>query len=176
MNRCLASKDGHNASQKDHAIKIKRETVSKTPNLVLPTSNGGEFQLQCPDAPTVLFFYPKADTPGCTTESKDFSLLKDEFDALGVEIAGISPDKPAKLEKFIAKHDLTVTLVSDESLEAANALGVWVEKSMYGKKYMGIERSTFLIGKGGSILEEWRKVRVKDHANKVLETVRGHFG
>ena len=103
-------------------------------------------------------------------------MLKGEFDALGVEIAGISPDKPAKLEKFIAKHDLTVTLVSDENLEAANALGVWVEKSMYGKKYMGIERSTFLIGKGGSILEEWRKVRVKDHANKVLETVRGHFG
>jgi len=147
----------------------------QAPDLKLPSHTGAEFDLQNQTGPCVIFFYPKADTPGCTTEAKDFTQLSNEFAALDVAVVGISPDKVGKLEKFTDKHDLSVTLLSDEDLLACNAFGVWVEKSMYGKTYMGVERSTFLIDENGVILEEWRKVRVKEHALKVLDAARSHL-
>ena len=147
----------------------------KAPAFELPTNSEGS--LKVPNGrPLVLFFYPKDDTPGCTTEAKGFSALREDFSALGVDLVGLSPDKVAKHDKFITKHELTVTLVSDEEHEALQAYGVWVEKSMYGKTYMGVERSTFLISAEGVILEAWRKVRVKGHVEAVLEAAKQHFG
>ncbi len=147
----------------------------QAPSFTLPT--GGDSSLTIPGGqPTVLFFYPKDDTPGCTTEAKGFSAEKSKFAALGVEIVGLSPDPVKKHQKFIAKHDLTVDLVSDEERKALEAYSVWVEKSMYGRTYMGVERSTFLIGADGKILEAWRKVRVKGHVEAVLDAAKNHFG
>lgn len=147
----------------------------KAPAFELPIN--GEGSIKIPNGnPLVLFFYPKDDTPGCTTEAKGFSALKDEFGAMGIDLVGLSPDKVAKHDKFITKHELTVTLVSDEEHAALEAYGVWVEKSMYGKTYMGVERSTFLISGDGVILEAWRKVRVKGHVEAVLEAAKQHFG
>ena len=120
----------------------------------------------------VLYFYPKDDTSGCTTEAIDFTRLLPEFEALGATVIGMSPDSPKKHDKFKAKHDLAVTLVADEEMKALEAYGVWVEKSMYGRKYMGVERSTFLIDKSGSVARIWRKVKVKGHADEVLEAAR----
>lgn len=125
----------------------------------------------------VMFFYPKDDTPGCTTENKDFTALKGEFDAAGVALLGISKDPPAKHSKFMAKHDLTAPLASDKAADSgedgiAEALGIWVEKNMYGRKYMGMERSTFLIAADGTIAQVWRKVKVKGHAEAVLEAAK----
>jgi len=121
----------------------------------------------------VLFFYPKDDTPGCTTENKDFSALKAEFDAAGVALLGISKDTPAKHAKFTAKYDLTVPLASDPETDGlADAVGIWVEKSMYGRTYMGMERTTFLVDAEGRIAAVWRKVKVKDHAAQVLKTAQ----
>jgi len=118
----------------------------------------------------VLFFYPKDDTPGCTTENQDFSALKAEFDAAGVALLGISKDSPAKHAKFTAKYALTAPLASDpETGGLADALGIWVEKSMYGRTYMGMERTTFLVDPEGRIAAVWRKVKVKDHAAEVLK-------
>ncbi|WP_419913359.1 thioredoxin-dependent thiol peroxidase [Hoeflea sp.] len=119
----------------------------------------------------VLFFYPKDDTSGCTAEAIAFSQLQDKFDAAGVAILGMSPDSPKKHDKFIAKHELTVPLASDEEKTTLEAYGVWVEKSMYGRKYMGVERSTFLIDEAGKIEKAWRKVKVPGHAEAVLEAV-----
>lgn len=118
--------------------------------------------------PLVIYFYPKDDTSGCTAEAKDFSRLKEEFERLGVTVVGVSPDSPASHEHFKNKYALSVRLVSDETKAAALAYGVWTEKSMYGKKYMGIERSTFLIGADGRIARIWRKVKVPGHAEAVL--------
>ena len=147
----------------------------KAPSFKLPTS--GEGSLEIPSGKSVvLFFYPKDDTPGCTTEAKGFSALQAEFGALGVDLVGLSPDKVAKHDKFIAKNELTVPLISDEEHVALQAYGVWVEKSMYGRTYMGVERSTFLISGEGVILEAWRKVRVKGHVEAVLEAAKQHFG
>jgi len=121
----------------------------------------------------VVFFYPKDDTPGCTTENKDFTALKDEFDAAGIALLGVSKDPPAKHQKFSAKHDLTVPLASDPVENGlADALGIWVEKNMYGRKYMGIERTTYLVDTDGKIARIWRKVKVKGHAADVLEAAR----
>ena len=120
----------------------------------------------------VVYFYPKDDTSGCTAEAKDFSCLSAEFAAAGAEVIGVSPDSPASHAKFKTKYDLTVRLGADEDKAAAQAYGVWVEKSMYGKKYMGVERSTFLIGKDGKIARIWRKVKVPKHAEEVLEAVK----
>lgn len=120
----------------------------------------------------VLYFYPKDDTSGCTREAIDFSVLKPEFDALDIAVIGVSPDSIAKHDKFIAKHDLTIPLLSDEEKTICNAYGVWVEKSMYGRKYMGIERSTFLIDAQGKIVQVWRKVKVAGHADAVLTAAR----
>ncbi|MCZ2158781.1 peroxiredoxin [Bartonella sp. 220] len=116
----------------------------------------------------VLYFYPKDDTSGCTREAIDFTRLKTKFDEIGAVIIGISPDSVKKHDKFKTKHELDIILVSDEEKATLEAYGVWVEKSMYGRKYMGVERSTFLIDSTGKIIEEWRKVNVPGHADEVF--------
>ncbi|WP_313538356.1 peroxiredoxin [Sphingomonas sp.] len=123
-------------------------------------------------APFILYFYPKDDTSGCTREAQDFTALMPEFEALGVKLLGISKDPPAKHQKFTAKYELTVPLATDEDGALMEALGVWVEKSMYGKKYMGIERSTFLFDAAGMLVRAWRKVKVPGHAAEVLDAAK----
>ncbi|RKQ71268.1 peroxiredoxin Q/BCP [Litorimonas taeanensis] len=120
----------------------------------------------------VLYFYPKDDTPGCTKEAIGFSEMKLEFDNEGAIIIGVSKDTAAKHDKFIAKHDLKVRLAADTEGDIVEKYGVWVEKNMYGRKYMGIERATFLIDGDQNIVKIWRKVRVKDHVATVLEAVK----
>ncbi|MEP0235413.1 thioredoxin-dependent thiol peroxidase [Roseibium sp.] len=122
--------------------------------------------------PVVVYFYPKDDTPGCTKEAIAFTGLMPDFSAIGATVIGISPDTAAKHDKFKAKHDLEVRLASDPEQNACNSYGVWIEKSMYGKKYMGVERSTFLIGADGKIAKIWRKVKVPGHAEAVLEAAK----
>ena len=122
--------------------------------------------------PAVIFFYPKDDTPGCTTEAKDFSALINDFAALGARVVGVSKDSAASHVKFAKKHELAVELVSDGEGALCEAFGVWVEKSMYGRSYMGIERCTFLIDADGRIAKLWRKVKVKGHAESVLLELR----
>jgi peroxiredoxin Q/BCP len=119
----------------------------------------------------VLYFYPKDDTTGCTKEAQEFSVLATEFTKAGAVVVGISKDSVKSHTKFISKYDLAVQLGADESGEVCEAFGVWVEKSMYGKKYMGIERSTFLIAADGRIIKIWRKVKVAAHAAEVLQAV-----
>ena len=121
----------------------------------------------------VVFFYPKDDTPGCTTENKDFSALKPEFDAAGVALLGVSKDPPARHRKFADKYSLAAPLASDPETDGlADALGIWGEKSMYGKTYMGMERTTYLVDSQGKIAQLWRKVKVRDHAAEVLEAAK----
>ncbi|HYC99351.1 peroxiredoxin [Brevundimonas sp.] len=120
----------------------------------------------------VLYFYPKADTPGCTSEGQDFSALAGEFAAAGATVIGVSRDPVKKLDRFKAKYDLGVILASDEPGDVTKAFGVWGEKSMYGRVYMGIERATFLIDGAGVVRRVWRKVRVKGHAAEVLAAVQ----
>ncbi len=140
------------------------------PDFNLPRDGGAEQSLsQLRGKPVVLYFYPKDDTSGCTLEAHDFTALKPEFDKIGVEIIGMSPDKAAKHDKFKQKHELNITLVSDEEKTTLMTYGVWVEKSMYGRKYMGVERTTFLIDKTGKIAEIWHKVKVPGHAQAVLQ-------
>lgn len=122
--------------------------------------------------PYVLYFYPKADTPGCTTEGQDFTALAADFAAAGATVIGVSRDPVKGLDRFRAKYDLKVVLASDEPGEVTEAFGVWVEKSLYGRTYMGIERATFLIDGAGVVRRMWRKVKVKGHAAEVLEAVR----
>jgi peroxiredoxin Q/BCP len=119
----------------------------------------------------VLYFYPKADTPGCTTEGQDFSALIDDFDRAGATIIGVSRDPVKKLDRFKSKHDLKVVLASDEPGDVTEGWGVWVEKKLYGREYMGIERATFLIDGDGLVRRVWRKVAVKGHAAEVLAAV-----
>lgn len=123
-------------------------------------------------SPVVLFLYPKDDTSGCTAEAIDFTRLKDAFAAIGVSLIGMSPDSPKKHDKFKSRHELTVPLASDEEKTALQAYGAWMEKSMYGRKYMGVDRSTFLIDKDGRIARIWRKVKVPGHAQEVLEAAK----
>ena len=150
------------------------EQGESVPAVTLTDADGVDFALDVYQGkPLVVYFYPKADTPGCTNEAKDFTALADDFAAAGVPIVGISKDKPAKLKKFADKYGLRVILASDESGAACEAFGTWVEKSLYGRKYMGIERATFLIGADGAILRVWPKVKVKGHAAEVLEAVQG---
>ena len=120
----------------------------------------------------VLYFYPRDDTPGCTKEAKDFTELKPEFDKLNTIIIGVSTDTLEAHNKFIFKHNLNLELLSDTNKTLCEFFDVWVEKNMYGKKYMGIERSTFLINPSGEILHEWRKVKVTGHAKEVLEAAK----
>lgn len=123
--------------------------------------------------PVVVYFYPKDDTPGCTTEAKDFSALYAKFEKAGADVLGISPDSVASHDKFRCKHDLCVKLLADGDKTAATAYGVWAQKSMYGKTYMGVERSTFLIDANGKLARSWRKVKVPGHAEEVLEALKG---
>jgi peroxiredoxin Q/BCP len=142
---------------------------SKAPAFDMPADGGGRAILS---GPTVLYFYPKADTPGCTNEAKDFTAHAEAFAKAGVTVIGVSKDPVKKLDKFKAKYDLKVTLASDEETGVTEAYGVWVEKSMYGKTYMGIERATFLIDGSGVVRRVWRKVSVKGHAEAVLAAVQ----
>jgi peroxiredoxin Q/BCP len=120
----------------------------------------------------VLYFYPKDDTSGCTREAIDFTSLADEFEKAGTWVLGVSKDSPASHEKFRKKYDLRVKLASDEDGKACEAFGTWVEKSMYGRKYMGIERATFLIDRDGTVSRVWRKVKVPGHAQEVLAAAK----
>ncbi|MBL4645591.1 MAG: peroxiredoxin [Rhizobiales bacterium] len=139
----------------------------------LPTDGEEGFNLsEKLGATIVLFFYPKDDTPGCTKEAIEFTATKAEFEKLGVILVGMSPDPVKKHAKFRAKHELDVLLVSDEEKTTLEAYNVWVEKSMYGRKYMGVERSTFLINSDGIIAKVWRKVKVPGHVDTVLEAAR----
>ena len=126
--------------------------------------------------PLVLFFYPKDDTPGCTTENKDFSALAGEFEKAGVALLGVSKDPPKKHAKFTAKHGLVAPLASDpEENGLADALGIWAEKSLYGRTYMGMERTTYLVDPQGRVAHVWRKVKVKGHAEAVLAASNATF-
>lgn len=143
------------------------------PAFTAQTDGGGQVSLgDLKDKIVVLYFYPKDDTPGCTTEAIAFSQLGDDFAAAGATVIGVSKDSVKKHDNFKAKHDLTVTLAADPDGDLVEAYGVWVEKNMYGRTYMGIERATFVINRQGQIARIWRKVKVKGHADEVLEFVR----
>ena len=143
------------------------------PDFTLQDDTGSAVQLsKLKGRPVVVYFYPKDDTSGCTQEAKDFSCLADNFAKAGAEIVGISPDSMARHQKFKDKYDLSLKLLSDETKAAAEAYGVWVEKSMYGRKYMGVERSTFLIDSKGKLVRSWRKVKIPGHAEEVLAAVK----
>jgi thioredoxin-dependent peroxiredoxin len=145
----------------------------KAPDFALPDETGQVFKLsKQKGAAVIVYFYPKDDTSGCTVEAKDFSRLGEAFKAAGAQVIGISPDSSQSHQKFKAKYELTVALIADVEKAAATAYGVWVEKSMYGKKYMGVERSTFLVDKTGKIAQIWRKVKVPGHAAAVLDAVK----
>ena len=141
----------------------------KAPTITVRASDGTSTDLASPGQPLVLYFYPKDDTSGCTREAQDFTALAPKFAAAGVKVIGVSRDPMKKHEKFIGKYDLTVPLVSDEDGRISDAFGTWVEKSMYGRKYMGMERATFFIGADGKVLKAWRKVKVPGHAQEVLD-------
>ncbi|MEO7364796.1 MAG: peroxiredoxin [Sphingomicrobium sp.] len=143
-----------------------------SPALLLIASDGVETNLAAPGQPVVLYFYPKDDTSGCTREAQDFTALAGEFKAAGIRVIGVSRDAMKKHDRFIAKYDLAVPLVADEDGKISDAFGTWVEKSMYGRKYMGMERATFLIAPDGRIVREWRKVKVPGHAAEVLEAAQ----
>lgn len=141
---------------------------SLAPDFILPGDGGREIRLsQFKGQKVVLYFYPKDDTPGCTTESCDFRDSVKEFEKIGAQVIGISKDTVASHDKFKAKYSLNFPLASDENGDICERYGVWMEKSMVGKKYMGIERSTFLIDEQGKIAQIWRKVKVPGHAEDV---------
>lgn len=143
------------------------------PDFKLQDDSGAVVQLsKLKGRVVVVYFYPKDDTSGCTAEAKDFSCRVPDFRKAGAEIIGISPDKTESHKKFKSKYDLDLKLLADTEKEAASAYGVWVEKSMYGRKYMGIERSTFLIDAKGRLAKSWRKVKVPGHVDEVLAAVK----
>lgn len=150
------------------------ETGMTLPDMSLIAPDGASIRLaDFRGKKLVLFFYPKDDTPGCTTENKDFSALMPQFDAAGVAVLGISKDPPAKHAKFATKHALTAPLASDaEEGGLSDALGIWKEKSMYGRTYMGMERTTLLIDARGQIARVWAKVKVNGHAAEVLDAAK----
>jgi len=149
------------------------DTLPMAPDFTLPRDGGETVTLSAlrPGA-VVLFFYPRDDTSGCTKEATAFTERAGDFEALGVTVLGVSKDSIASHEKFRDKHGLTVPLLSDAEAETCEAYGVWKEKNMYGKKFMGIERSTFLIDGAGRIVREWRKVKVPGHVDAVLDAAR----
>ena len=144
----------------------------KAPAISLSASDGTTINLGPPGQPLVLYFYPKDDTSGCTREAQDFTALAPQFKNAGVKVVGVSRDPMKSHEKFIGKYALAVPLVSDEDGRISDAFGAWVQKSMYGRKYMGMERATYLIGADGRILRGWRKVKVPGHAEEVLKAAR----
>ncbi len=146
---------------------------SRAPAFTLPATDGQEISLdKFRGRKLVLYFYPKDDTSGCTREAQDFQALRQDFAAAGTEIVGVSPDSLKSHDKFRAKHGLEVTLASDEAKSMLDAYGVWLEKSMYGRKYMGVERTTVLIDQDGAIARVWSKVKVPGHAEEVLEAAK----
>ncbi|CAM4268068.1 peroxiredoxin [Palleronia rufa] len=147
-------------------------TGQPAPTIDLPRDGGTTVSLAQIGGPCVVFFYPRADTPGCTREAVEFTDRIEEFVAAGVAILGVSKDPVAKQEKFRDKHGLSVPLLSDADGDVCERYGTWVEKNMYGKKSMGIERSTFLIDGTGTVVREWRKVKVDGHVDEVLEAAR----
>ena len=145
----------------------------KAPDFKLPTDGGDTLKLSSlKGQQVVLYFYPKDDTSGCTKEAMEFNALRKDFEKEGAVIIGMSPDSVKSHDKFKAKYDLNFALASDETKETLDAYGVWVEKSMYGRKYMGIERTTVLIGADGKIKQIWPKVKVDGHAKEVLAAVK----
>ena len=145
----------------------------KAPLFKLASNGGGTVSLSgLKGKPFVLYFYPKDDTSGCTKEALDFTKNGRKFDALGIVVIGVSKDNITSHDKFITKHKLKLTLASDPETKTAQAYGVWVEKSMYGRKYMGMERATFLVDAQGKIREIWRKVKVSGHAEAVLAAAK----
>ncbi|PRD38799.1 UNVERIFIED_CONTAM: bcp [Trichonephila clavipes] len=146
---------------------------TQAPDFTLPRDGGDEISLSAlKGRKVVLYFYPKDDTPGCTTEALDFTARAGDFDAAGAMVIGISKDSVKKHDKFVAKHGLGIALASDENGTTCEDYGVWVEKSMYGKTYMGIERTTVLIDTEGRVAQVWPKVKVAGHADEVLEAAR----
>ncbi|WMS42537.1 peroxiredoxin [Acuticoccus sp. MNP-M23] len=146
---------------------------TQAPDFTLPGDNGSEIALASHrGSPVIVYFYPKDNTSGCTKQAEAFNAHYGEFLDAGVTIIGISPDPVASHDKFKAKYDLAFPLASDETTDVATAYGVWKEKSMYGRKYMGVERSTFLIARDGTIAKAWRKVKVPGHAEAVLKAVQ----
>ena len=141
----------------------------KAPAIRVEASDGSSVNLASPGQPIVLYFYPKDDTSGCTREAQDFTALAADFKKAGAKVIGVSRDPMKSHEKFIGKYDLAVPLASDQDGKISNAFGTWVEKSMYGRKYMGMERATYLIGANGTVLKAWRKVKVPTHAEEVLK-------
>lgn len=149
------------------------EKGDSAPNISMPTDSGGKVSLKdLKGKPVVLYFYPKDDTSGCTKEAIEFTALAKQFAKAGATVIGCSKDSVASHDKFKTKHKLAVTLASDPEGKACEAFGVWVEKSLYGRKYMGIERATFLIDARGKVTEVWRKVKVAGHAQAVLDAVK----
>ena len=147
---------------------------SKAPNLKLPSSNNKNFEIsKSLGQYLVIYFYPRDNTPGCTNEAKDFSKLYKEFKKLNCEIVGISKDSIESHRKFISKFKIPFHLLSDEKIIALKKYGAWGEKSMYGKKFMGIKRTTVLINLKGKIIKIWNNVKVKDHAKEVLNCLKG---
>ena len=140
----------------------------KAPSITVETSDGNSTNLAAPGRPLVLYFYPKDDTSGCTREAQDFTALGADYAKAGVKVVGVSRDPMKSHDKFIGKYDLKVPLASDQDGSISEAFGTWVEKSMYGRKYMGMERATFLIGADGRVLKIWRRVKVPNHAQEVL--------
>ena len=152
-----------------------RELVAgaKAPAFTLRKDGGGKVSLSdFKGSKLVLYFYPKADTPGCTKEAMEFSRLRADFAKVGTAILGVSADPVTAQEKFKAKHRLSVTLAADEAKDMLTAYGAWGEKSMYGRKFMGVLRKTFLVGSDGRIIQIWPKVRVPGHAQEVLLAAR----
>jgi peroxiredoxin Q/BCP len=148
-------------------------TGDTAPDFTLPHDGGGTITLSAlRPGKAVVYFYPKDDTPGCTTEAINFTRLKDAFAAAGATVIGISKDSVASHDKFCRKHGLGVVLASDEAGTVCEDWGVWVEKSMYGKKYFGVERSTFVVDGSGRVSHAWPKVKVPGHAEEVLAAVR----
>jgi peroxiredoxin Q/BCP len=143
------------------------------PDFSLPATGGRTVSLEgYKGKPFILYFYPKADTPGCTKEACAFQESLPHLEEIGLDVIGVSPDKIKPIEKFAAKYSLSFPLASDEDHAVADRFGTWVEKSMYGKKYMGMERSTFLIGADGKVVKAWRKVSVTGHSDDVLKAAR----
>jgi peroxiredoxin Q/BCP len=144
----------------------------KAPAITMQATDGSSVNLASLGQPLVLYFYPKDDTSGCTREAQDFTALAEDYRKAGVKVVGLSRDPVKSHEKFIGKYELKVPLVSDEDGRISEAFGTWVQKSMYGRKYMGMERATYLIGADGRVLRVWRKVKVPNHAQEVLSAAK----